>query len=40
MKFMTFEKLVKKVVDHEKAFGKKLVPSTGEKNYLAQKDKS
>jgi hypothetical protein len=40
MKSMTFEKLVKKVADREKAFGKKSTPSTGETVYLAQKDKS
>jgi hypothetical protein len=40
MKSMTFQKLVKKVVDNEKAFGKNPTPSTGENVYLAQKDKS
>jgi hypothetical protein len=40
MKSMIFQKLVKKVEDCEKAFGKKPSPSIGEIFYLAQKDKS
>jgi hypothetical protein len=40
MKSITFDKLVEKVAEHEKAFGKKSSPSTGETIYLAQKDKS
>jgi hypothetical protein len=37
MKSITFDKLVEKVAEHEKAFGKKSTPSTGETVYLAQK---
>ena len=39
-KSMTFQKLVKKVADHEKAFGKKPSPLTSETVYLGQKDKN
>jgi hypothetical protein len=40
LKSITFYKLVKKVVDREKSFGKKSTPSTGEIVYLAKKDKN
>jgi hypothetical protein len=35
MKSMTFQKLVKKIADREKAFGKNLAPSSGETIYLS-----
>ena len=37
-KSMTFQKLVQKVADCEKAFGKKSAASTGETVYLDRKD--
>jgi hypothetical protein len=40
MKSMTFQKPVRKLADHEKAFGKKPTPSTREIVYLAKKDNS
>ena len=40
MKSMTFQKLVKKVADREKAFGKNPTHSTGENIYLVKKEKS
>jgi hypothetical protein len=40
MKSITFDNLVEKVVECEKAFGKNSTPSSGETVYLAQKDKS
>jgi hypothetical protein len=40
MKSITFDKLVEKVVECEKAFGNKSTPSTSETVYLAQKEKS
>jgi hypothetical protein len=40
MKSITFDKLVEKVAEREKAFGKKSTHSTGETVYLAQKEKS
>jgi hypothetical protein len=35
MKSITFDKVVEKIVECEKSFGKKLTPSTGETVYLA-----
>jgi hypothetical protein len=40
MKSNTFGKLVEKVAECEKDFGKKSTPSTSETVYLAQKEKS
>jgi hypothetical protein len=40
MKSITFDKLVEKVAEHEKSFGKKSSHSTGETMCLAQKEKS
>jgi hypothetical protein len=39
MKSITFDKLVEKVVEHEKSFGNKSTNSIGETVCLAQKDK-
>jgi len=40
MKSTIFQKLVKKIVDREEAFGEKPTPSTSETIYLAHKEKS
>jgi hypothetical protein len=40
IKSITFDKLVEKVAEREKAFGKKSTSSTCETLYLDQKDKS
>jgi hypothetical protein len=40
MKSITFDKLVEKLAEHEKAFGNKLAPSIGETMDLVQKYKS